>query len=226
MDWERYEALLRGEYREKFENFKNLLLYYNNKFNLTAITDENEIYLKHFLDSVAGERYFKQGARVVEIGSGGGFPSLPLKIIRDDLSFLLVESTGKKCTYLREAVDKLGLKGVDVLNARAEEAARQDMHREKYDVAVARAVARLNTLSEYCLPFVAKGGRFVAYKGDCDGEIKEAERAVKVLGGELEAVERYELNGEKRTLVVVKKVAPTPFAYPRGQGKERKCPII
>ncbi len=220
-----YEDLLKENIIE-FNKFREILLEYNNKFNLTAITDEKEMYYKHFLDSVAGEKYFIEGASVAEIGSGGGFPSIPLKIIRKDLSFCLIESSHKKCGYLEEVVDRLKLNCVKVLNERAEVAAKQVLHREKYDVCEARAVARLNTLAEYCMPFVKKGGRFIAYKGDCREELKEAERAIKLLGGETEKVDEYEINGEKRTLVVVKKVASTPMKYPRGQGKERKSPII
>ncbi|MDE5766099.1 MAG: 16S rRNA (guanine(527)-N(7))-methyltransferase RsmG [Clostridia bacterium] len=227
MDCKHYIDLISGEYKDKFEQFKNLLLDYNNKFNLTAITDEKEVYIKHFLDSVAGESFFTQNASVVEIGSGGGFPSIPLKLVRDDLKFLLIESTGKKCGYLQTVVDKLNLKGVQVKNARAEDAAREVIHREKYDFAVARAVARLNTLCEYCIPFVKVGGKFVAYKGGAEEEIKEADNAIKILGGELEKIEQYELpNDEKRTLIIIKKVAHTPRQYPRGQGKERKAPLI
>lgn len=221
-----YEKII-GEYSERFETLRNFLGDNNKKFNLTAINDKNEVNIKHFLDSVVGEKYFPLNSSVAEIGSGGGFPSLPLKIIRDDLSFLLIESTGKKCTYLQGAVDKLNLNCVKVLNARAEDAAREVIHREKYDISVARAVARLNTLAEYCLPFVKVGGRFIAYKGDCDDEIKEAEKAFEVLGGEIEKVDKYLLpDGGKRTLVIVKKVGPTPRTYPRGQGRERKCPIV
>ncbi|MDE7087097.1 MAG: 16S rRNA (guanine(527)-N(7))-methyltransferase RsmG [Clostridia bacterium] len=227
MDVNLYLEKIEGQYAGKFEEFKNLLLEYNNKFNLTAITDEKEIKIKHFLDSAAGEAFFKENADVVEIGSGGGFPSIPLKILREDLNFTLIESTGKKCGYLQAVVDKLNLHCVKVLNARAEDAARDKIYREKFDVAVARAVARLNTLCEYCLPFVKVGGKFIAYKGGCGEEIKEALNAIKVLGGEIETKEEYELpDGDNRTLIVIKKVAPTPLKYPRGQGKERKCPIV
>lgn len=226
MDLQRYEKIICGELKEKFEAFKNLLLDYNNKFNLTAITDEKDIYIKHFLDCVAGDMFFDKSVSVVEIGSGGGFPSIPLKLLRDDLQFTLVESTGKKCDYLNVVVDKLKLPCVKVINARAEEIARDRKYREKFDVCTARAVARLNTLAEYCLPFVKVGGRFISYKGNCPEEIEEAKKAFEILGGELERVEQYELpNGESRSLVVVKKVKHTPEKYPRGQGKERKSPL-
>ncbi len=227
MECSGYEKILYGELKERYELFKNILLEYNNKFNLTAITDEKDIYLKHFLDCMAGDMLFERKAKVIEIGSGGGFPSVPLKILRDDLQFTLVESTGKKCVYLNAVVDKLNLSCVKVVNARAEELAKDKNYREQFDVATARAVARLNTLAEYCIPFVKTGGKFIAYKGDCGEELKEAEKAFEILGGELEKVEKYELpNGEKRTLIVVNKIKKTPEKYPRGQGKERKCPLI
>ena len=226
MTVENYLDDIKGKYGEIFENFKDILLLYNNKFNLTAITDEKGIYIKHFLDSVVGERLIERGAGVVEIGSGGGFPSVPLKIIRSDLSFTLIESTGKKCTYLKEVVDKLNLDCVKVINARAEDVAREVMHREKYDICLARAVARLNTLTEYCLPFVKVGGKFIAYKGDCEEELEEALPAVTLLGGRVEKTVKYCLpDGEKRTLVVVRKIKNTPTKFPRGNGKERKDPI-
>ena len=221
-----YEGLITGEYSEKFDLLKEILVDNNKKFNLTSICDDEGIFVKHFLDSILGERLFKSKASVVEIGSGGGFPSLPLKIVRDDLSFLLVESTGKKCVHLKEAIEKLNMKDMQVFCGRAEDCARDAKYRERFDYSVARAVARLNTLCEYCLPFVKIGGYFIAYKGDADEEVKEALNAVKVLGGRLEKVEKYCLpNGEKRSLVVIKKVAPTPEKYPRGQGKERKAPL-
>ena len=225
MDTARLYALLNG-YSDKFSMFKELLKEHNKMYNLTSICDDEGIYFKHFLDSVAGEEYFFKGAAVAEIGSGGGFPSIPLKIVRDDLKFTLVESTGKKCNYLNTVVDKLKLSGVKVLNMRAEDGAKHRELREKFDICCARAVARLNTLSEYCLPYVRVGGRFIAYKGDCEEEISEAANAFKLLGGEIEKVVRYELeNCGKRTLIIVKKVCATPLLYPRGQGKERKQPL-
>ncbi len=226
MDLQKYFKLINKDCEGKFEKFYELLDFHNKMYNLTAICGKEEVFLKHFLDSAAGESFFKEGAKVVEIGSGGGFPSIPLKIIREDLDFFLIESTGKKCIFLDCVVDNLNLSGVKVENARAEEAARRPELREKFDCATARAVARLNVLCEYCLPFVKKGGRFIAYKGDCDEEVKEAENAVKILGGRIDRVEKYSLpNGDRRSLIIIEKTGSTPLKYPRGNGKERKQPL-
>ena len=227
MDVRYYMDKISKDMREKFESLCDFLLDYNEKVNLTSITDKNDVFIKHFLDSVLGEKLFFEGEQTIEIGSGGGFPSIPLKFLRDDLNFTLVESTGKKCSYLTACVDKFDLSCVKVVNARAEEIGKDINYREKCDCATARAAARLNILCEYCLPFVKVGGRFIAYKGDCSEEIAEAEKAIKVLGGKIESVESYALpSGDKRTLICIKKVCATPLKYPRGQGKERKCPII
>ena len=227
MQIEQYIALLEGEYKEKFDAYRALLLEYNARYNLTTILEEKDMFYKHFLDSVVGEKYFPKNAKVIEIGSGAGFPSMPLKLLRDDLSFTLVESVGKKCEFLQAVVDKLGLTKVNIYSKRAEDLARENNHREKYDIATARAVARMNTLSEYCLPFVRVGGAFVAYKSGDTTEIDEAKSAYKILGAKLKTVEKYELPegyGE-RTLAVVEKVQSTPTKYPRGQGKDRKNPL-
>ena len=138
-----------------------------------------------------------------------------------------LQKNGKKCEYLKHVVDKLGFKDVQVLNIRAEDGGRDKKLRERFDAATARAVARLNTLCEYCLPYVRLGGRFIAYKGDADEEIKESENAVKILGGEIETVEKYDLleGLGKRTVIVIKKVKETPEKYPRGRGLERKKPL-
>lgn len=212
---------------EKFEKFRDILTDYNEKCNLTAITDKKEVYIKHFLDSVVPEKLFPLNAKVIEIGSGGGFPSIPLKIVREDLDFTLVESTGKKCTYLEETVRLLGLDRVKVLNIRAEEGGRKENLREKFDIAEARAVAELNTLCEYCMPFVKVGGLFIAYKGDREEEIEKAKNAIEILGGKIESVHSYELPEDcgKRTVIAVRKIKKTPEKYPRGRGLERKKPL-
>lgn len=227
MEIDNYLDLVLNKCSAQFNCFAQMLKDYNKICNITSITDDKGITYKHFLDSIAGEFMFSKGADVVEIGSGGGFPSIPLKIVRDDLKFTLIESTGKKCTFLKGVVDKMKIDGVQVLNIRAEDGAHDKKLREKFDFACARAVARLNILCEYCLPFVKVGGRFIAYKGIADEEIKEAENAFKVLGGEMEKTVEYELPGDggKRTLICIRKVRPTPLLYPRGQGRERKNPL-
>ncbi len=222
-----YESIIFGEKRTEFEKFRALLLEYNGKYNLTSITEEKDIYYKHFLDSALGADLFEKGARVAEIGSGAGFPSIVLKILRPDLKFDLFESVGKKCEFLRAIVDNFGFSEMHIYNLRAEDCARDKNFREQYDHATARAVARMNTLSEYCLPFVKKGGSFIAYKSGDREEIKEAQSAYKILGGKLEEVIAYALpeNYGERTLAIVRKVKNTPERYPRGQGKERKNPL-
>ena len=222
-----YTQKIEKEKREKFEAFQALLLEYNGKFNLTSIIDEREIFYKHFLDSCMGEFLFSPFKKCCEVGSGAGFPSIPLKILREDLSFDLFESVGKKCEFLRVVVDKLAFKNVNIYNIRAEDAARREEFREKYDFCTARAVARMNSLSEYCLPLLKKGGKFIAYKSGDLTEIDEAESAYKILGGKKESVYSYSLpeNMGERTLAVIEKVKNTPPKYPRGQGKERKNPL-
>ena len=227
MEQEKYLGLIENEKREQFDKFSYLLTEYNKICNLTSVTDPKGVEYKHFYDSIFGEKLISFGASVVEIGSGGGFPSIPLKIVRDDLKFTLIESTEKKCRFLRSVVESLSLKCVQVQNIRAEEGAHNKNLREKFDFAVARAVAQLNTLCEYCLPFVRVGGKFIAYKGDNREEINSAENAIKVLGGEIEEIVDYSLPEDfgKRKLVVIRKIKNTPPLYPRGQGKERKQPL-
>ncbi len=225
----RYAEIIRpdGKFSAPFEEFYRLLTEYNAKYNLTSITEEKEVFYKHFLDSAAGEFLFPRGAKALEVGSGAGFPSLVLKILRPDLSFTLVESVGKKCDFLRVAVKELNLSGVEVLYGRAEEFAKEAERREKYDVVCARAVARLNTLSEYCVPFVKKGGIFVAYKSGDGEELQESRRAFSLLGCRLKENILYSLpeGMGSRSLAVAEKVASTPSQYPRGNGKERKFPL-
>lgn len=225
---ERLSAQIVGEFWEKFERFFSLLAEYNSRFNLTAVKEEREVFYKHFLDSAAGEFLFPRGASVAEVGSGAGFPSVPLKILREDLSFTLIESTGKKCGFLEIVKRELGFSGFDVQKMRAEDAGKQEQFREKFDVCCARAVAPLNTLSEYCLPLVKKGGVFLAYKGDAEKELEESAHAIGLLGGKVEEILRFSLPegyGE-RTLILVRKERQTPSKYPRGRGKERSEPIL
>ena len=222
-----YETIILQEKKEQLDAYRALLLEYNQKYNLTTILEEKDVYYKHFLDSSAGYNLFKENAKVAEIGSGAGFPSIVLKIIRPDLQLDLFESVGKKCEFLQAVVDNFQFKGVHIYNLRAEDAAKDAKFREKYDHATARAVARMNTLTEYCLPFVKVGGTFIAYKSGDKTEIEEAKTAYKVLGGIKKEVYEYSLpeNYGDRVLAVIEKVKPTPPKYPRGQGKERKNPL-
>ena len=225
-DFSRVKALFE-RYRASFEAYFSLLTAYNGRFNLTAITQREEVVHKHFYDSLAGEAFFPVGAEAVEIGSGAGFPSVPLKIVRPDISFTLVESTGKKCEFLRAAAAELRLEGVNIVHARAEELAKDDRFRGRYAVACARAVAPLPTLAEYCLPFVRVGGRFLAYKGGSE-ETERGEKAIFTLGGGKPRTISYELpeGYGARKLVIAEKLRATPEKYPRGQGKERSAPIV
>ena len=210
--------------REKFEKYYELLVCYNSKFNITAITEKNEVIIKHFIDSALGYNKVNFG-KVIDVGSGGGFPAIPLKIMNDDLDLTLLEATGKKCEFLKAVVDNLKLKGVKVINERAETLAKNEEYRESFDFCTARAVARLNTLCEYCMPFVKVGGKFVSYKGDADEEVNEAKTAVFKLGGKIKEVFKYDLDGAKRALITIEKISLTDKKYPRGNGKERKNPL-
>lgn len=217
-----------GKFNERFSVFYELLKEYNERYNLTTVLEEKDVLYKHFLDSAAGEFLFPPRSKVLEVGSGAGFPSMVLKMMRDDLSFTLVESVGKKCEFLKVASRRLQMKDVTVLNGRAEDFARDPAYREKFDVVCARAVARMNTLCEYCIPFVKKGGIFIAYKSGDEEEFSECKKAVSVLGGKIKENYLYELpeNYGKRSLIVVEKVNYTLPKYPRGNGKERKNPIL
>lgn len=222
--FEKFNINITDVQQEKFEKYYELLVFYNSKFNITAITEKNEVIVKHFIDSALGSEKVGCG-KLIDVGSGGGFPAIPLKIMNDDIELTLLEATGKKCEFLKAVVDNLGLKGVRIVNDRAETLAKNVEFREKFDICTARAVARLNTLCEYCMPFVKVGGKFVSYKGDADEEVKEAYTAFKALGGKLKEVFNYDLDGAKRALITVEKISSTDKKYPRGNGKERKNPL-
>ena len=206
-----------------FEKYYEILSFYNEKFNITAITEKNEVYLKHFVDSLIGAKFIT--GDFLDVGSGGGFPAIPIKILKPELKATLLEATGKKCEFLREVVKELELKNTEVIYGRAEELAHDKFYREKFEFCTARAVAALPILTEYCLPFVKSGGKFVAYKGDAEQEIIDAENAVKILGGKIEKVEKIDLSGNLRTIIVINKENKTPLEYPRANAKIRKKPL-
>ena len=197
-----------------FETYYHNLISWNERFNLTAITDEKEVVLKHFVDSVIAEKYFPYGASVADVGSGAGFPAIPLKIVRDDLSITMLEALNKRVGFLQDTLAVLELAG-RALHMRAEEAAYGPM-RESFDVATARAVTNCKQLVQYLLPLVKVGGCAVLYKGaEVETELKEAEGAVKTLGGMISRVDRVDFAGMGRSIVVIDKIFTTPTAYPR-----------
>ena len=214
-----------------FQTYADELRAWNEKFNLTAIKDARGVQIRHFLDSLSVLKVLRPGGaalRVVDVGSGAGFPGIPLKIACPQMQLTLVEATGKKAKFCEHMVEQLKLTNVTVVHARAEEVGREPAHRERYDWAVARAVAEMPTLAEYLLPLVKRGGRALAQKGeDAPGETHTAEGAVKKLGGELEQIVPVELPGvaETRYLVVFKKIAATPPRYPRRPGVPAKTPL-
>jgi 16S rRNA (guanine527-N7)-methyltransferase len=213
-----------------FHTYAAELRAWNEKFNLTAITDPHGIQLKPFLDALSVLKVLRPapGARVVDVGTGAGFPGLPLKIVCPQIQLTLVEATGKKVTFCEHLAQALKLSGVSVVKARAEELGREPAHRERYDWAVARAVAEMPVLAEYLLPLVKRGGHAVAQKGkDAPAETLGAAGAIQRLGGELEQLVQVELPGvaEPRYLVSLKKVAATPRQYPRRPGLPGKTPL-
>ena len=213
---------------EQFDEYFKLLVEWNEKINLTAITEQKDVYLKHFADSIYGAKFIKPNATLCDIGTGAGFPALVLKIVRPDIKVTLVDALDKRIKFLNEVIAKLGLKDIVALHYRAEDKAFKQTYLNSFDVATARAVARMATLTEYCLPFVKVGGKFIAYKSDkIDDELRESKKAVGVLGGELISCEKYDLDQETtRLLVIIQKKLTTPEKYPRDKNKPKLQPIL
>lgn len=222
---------LETEELDKFFKYKELLKEWNKKINLTAIEDDRDIDIKHFLDSLTLLKtdYIKNGSRVIDIGTGGGFPGIPLKIVKkDDVDLVLMDSLQKRIKFLDLVINELKLSNIQAVHGRAEDFGRDIKYREKFDIAVSRAVASLNILSEYCLPFVKVGGYFIAMKGpDVDIELKESENAIKLLGGKiLDKIKiKLPLSDITHTLIVIEKIKKTPTKYPRKAGKPKKKPL-
>ena len=211
--------------KEKLDKYAQMLVAWNEKINLTAITDYDEIQIKHFYDSIYPFTLFElpENSEIIDVGTGAGFSSCPLKIVRDDLKVTLLDSLNKRIAFLAQLSESLDL-GATCIHGRAEELGKNLEYREKFDCATARAVANLSDLCEYCLPFVKVGGVFAALKGsNGEEELKDAKNAIKILGGKTEDFIEYELpNGDKRTLILIRKVSETPDKYPRNAGQMKK----
>lgn len=214
-----------------FEKFEQFLVSENNKYNLTAIRSQELILPLHFADSLLGAEYIPQNAKLLDVGSGAGFPALPFAIARSDISVSAIDSTQKKVDFINKAANELNLKNIKAYSTRAEDWGKSKEHREKYDFVCARAVSRLNILSELCLPFVKIGGYFLAMKGAIGvEEYDEAKNGIAILGGKLEKLQEKELFiseevSQKRTFILIKKVNPTPPEYPRMYSKITKKPL-
>ena len=231
---EQLSITLSGEQKQQFLTYYEYLVEKNKVMNLTAITEYEEVITKHFLDSLAVVKTscFKPEKlarkRLIDIGTGAGFPGIPLKIAFPELEILLLDSLNKRINFLNEVTEMLGLTKINTVHGRAEDYAKQKGYRESFDFCVSRAVANLSTLSEYCIPFVKQGGCFISYKsGSVDQELIQAEKAVKILGGQREEVVRFSLadTDMDRSFVVIRKAKPTPKKYPRKAGLPSKEPL-
>ena len=213
---------------EQFELYKKELLDWNEKINLTTITDDSEVWLKHFVDSCTINRYISSNSSVIDVGTGAGFPGIPLRIVREDIKLTLLDSLNKRISFLKEISNKLEFKDIKCTHGRAEDIANIDTYREQFDVATARAVANLSTLSEYCLPFVKNNGIFICMKaGNVDAEINDANKSIKTLGGQIEKIDTFLLPSSDidRTIIIIRKVNKTPKQYPRKAGTPSKNPL-
>lgn len=216
---------------KEFELYYSLLSEWNQKFNLTAVTEKDAVFTRHFQDSTAAADCIKQGSYICDIGSGAGFPGIPLKIVRPDLDAVLFDSVNKKISFLNEVIARLGLGNITAVHSRAEDAAAPGRFREAFDAAVCRAVAPLPVLCEYALPLLKTGGRFIAYKTQAalESEIAAAQNALKILNGKTADIIHYTLKekGEeiRLALIIIEKTAPSPLKYPRSGNKPRTDPF-
>ena len=221
---------LNGQQKEQFIKFYEYLIEKNKVMNLTGITDFEEVLTKHFLDSLSCVKTIDMTKvkTMIDIGTGAGFPGVPLKIAFPHLQACLLDSLKKRVNFLEESFQLVGLTDIKAIHGRAEEYARNKEYREQYDLCVSRAVSNLATLSEYCLPYVKKGGSFISYKsGTVQEETRQAEKAIKILGGDLQEITYFNLPDTEisRSLIPVKKIKSTPKAYPRKAGTPLKTPL-
>ncbi|MEE1249659.1 MAG: 16S rRNA (guanine(527)-N(7))-methyltransferase RsmG [Lachnospiraceae bacterium] len=226
----KWNLVLTEEQKNQFLTYYEMLVEKNKVMNLTSVTEFDEVVEKHFLDSISlcTIENLAQRRKVLDLGTGAGFPGIPLKIMFPELEITLADSLNKRILFLQEVINTLKLENISAIHGRAEEMAKQEKFREKFDLCVSRAVANLSTLSEYCLPFVMVGGKFISYKsGEIEEEQKNAKNAVFLLGGKIEKIHKFELDGTelKRSFVVIDKVKKTPKIYPRKAGTPTKSPL-
>ena len=224
--FKKYGYELSDMQKKQFEACYQFLISENEKYNLTAITEKNDVYLKHFLDSILGVNNIEKNAKIIDIGSGAGFPAVPIKIIRPDVEICMIDSLQKRVNFLNELIKLLGIDKVVAVHSRAEDFVREN--REKYDYATARAVAPLNTLLEYLLPYVKMGGKCLIYKSKkLEEELQFAQNALDILGGKVESVKKidFEEIESERDVLIVKKVKKTPSKYPRGKNQPKIKPL-
>lgn len=227
---EKMNIRLTDDQKRQFDLYYELLIEWNRIMNLTGITDYDEVNLKHFTDSLTISRIIDMAQinTLIDVGTGAGFPGIPIKIAFPHIKVYLLDSLNKRIKFLNEVIKKLGLKNIYAFHGRAEDFAKDRQYREKFDVCVSRAVANLSTLSEYCIPFVKTGGYFVSYKGgDSDEEVIRSENAITLLGGEIENTDRFFLPDTDmgRTLIKIRKRKSTPNRYPRKAGIPSKEPL-
>ena len=220
----------RQELIEKFRIYMEGVIEWNEKVNLTTITDPDEFVIKHFIDSIICANYpeYVNAAKIIDVGTGAGFPGIPLSIISPEKEFILIDSLNKRLKIIDELCQRADIKNVVTLHARAEELAKNKAYRERYDLCVSRAVANMSVLAEYCLPFIKVGGFLMAYKGpEAENEVKEAEHALSLLGGKAEEIRNGNLKefGIEHKVVVIKKVKNTPSKFPRKAGTPAKEPL-
>lgn len=213
---------------KKFYKYMNLLIEWNEKINLTAITEPKEIIIKHFIDSLTVLKDVKGKNTLVDVGTGAGFPGIPLKIMNEEIKITLLDSLNKRINFLNEVIKELDLRNIETMHSRVEEAGKNKKYRESFDIATARAVANLSTLSEYMLPLVRVGGKSICMKGSEVGEeLQNSKKAISILGGEIENIDNFQLpkSDMMRNIVIIKKVKNTPSKYPRKPGTPSKEPI-